>query len=285
MKRFLREPELFPGRISGETWGVGHVAIALAGETFVIEGLSAAQKASVIARYDALDAARAQHRIRLFRAAGSDFVDIDTRGWEYTLDLQWTRSGFIAAGMQLMARVDGADAGVWTSIDDRDAFWGVLENVLRPWLADRLLARGGLLVHSAAVDGFLFPGRSGAGKSTIAQLGVDAGLPVLSDDLNALANGLLLPLPFTGEVAATATGAAPLRAIVALEHGDRESLRALSLTETIALLLRCSPYVNLDAARTDALLDRASEIARSVPRATLRFRRNGDVWPILRTLS
>lgn len=48
--------------------------------------------------------------------------------------------------------------------------------------------RGGLCLHSSAVargdSGFLFLGPSGAGKTTVARLGVAAGQPVLGDDLN-----------------------------------------------------------------------------------------------------
>lgn len=284
MIRFLREPELFPARISGEPWGAQRIVIALGGERFAIEGLSAEQHESLRARYERVDGEPAC-TLRVFRVASDDFLSIDTRGWEYALDLDWNGGGFTAAGMQLMARVDGMRAGLWTPETGVESFWGVAENVLRPWIAMRLLDRGGLLIHSAAVDGYLFAGRSGAGKSTIAGLGAAAGLPVLSDDLNAVLDGMLLPLPFTGDFAPTSQTPRALRAIVALEHGTAESVRELSLAEAIALLVRCAPYVNHDPARGDTLLERAAAIARSVPRFTLTFRRDGNVWPILQTLA
>jgi hypothetical protein len=163
-------------------------------------------------------------------------------------------------------------------------FYGILENVLRPILAARLLANGGLLVHSASVDGWLFPSPSGGGKSTIARMGLDAGLPVLSDDLNAVtAARMIVPLPFTGDLTEDelSTTPMPIRGLVALEKGDVERLRRMPLAEAVSLLARCAPYVNQDPHRMAQLLDRAAEIAGSARRSVLTFRPRADVWPIL----
>jgi hypothetical protein len=188
---FLREPALFPARIAGETWGSERCDIALAGEVFQIEGLSVTQLGGLVERYgarlqDPSQQTKVAATLQMFRAPASDFLPIDTRGWEYWVDLRWSESGFALSGMRVMARVDLDRAGIWTCVEEPGELSGVVENVLRPLLAARLLATGGLLVHSAAVDGYLFAGRSGAGKSTIARLGLEAALPVLSDDLNAL---------------------------------------------------------------------------------------------------
>jgi len=288
---FLREPALFPARIAGETWGTDRCDLELAGERFRIEGLSASQLRGLTDRYgsrlhepSADDAAAV---LQMFRAPASDFVEIDTRGWEYSVHIDWSDTGFALSGMRVMARVDLGRAGIWTSVDDPAELIGVVENVLRPLLAARLLATGGLLVHSAAIDGYLFAGRSGAGKSTIARLALEAGLPVLSDDLNALVrdgNGFAIaPLPFTGDLEASEVSSegTRLRAVMGLEKGELERVTALSLAETVSLLVRCAPYVNQDPHRMPLLLDRASEIAVSTARGVLTFRRDGHVWPIL----
>jgi hypothetical protein len=289
--QFLTEPALFPARIAGETWGSERCDLELAGETFRIDGLSASQLRGLVERYGVLchatDDAPPAVVLQLFRAPASDFLEIATRGWEYWTDLSWSDSGFALSGMRVMARVDGDRAGIWTSVEDAAEIAGIVENVLRPLLAARLLANGGLLVHSAAIDGFLFAGRSGAGKSTIARLGVEAGLPVLSDDLNALVaaeHGFrIAALPFTGDLAERDRSNVPvaLRAVLGLEKGEGESVRAMTVAETVSLLVRCSPYVNQDPLRMPQLLDRASEIAGSVRRGLLTFRREGQVWPIL----
>ncbi len=293
MSQFLVSPELFPARLAGETWGSERAIIELAGEHYRIEGLSRPQRTSLELRYGPRltqenPAGKAAVELHVFRAPRSDFKEIDTRGWEYSLDLEWSESAIRMAGMRLMARADLASsrAGLWTCVEDEAEFSGVLENVLRPILAARLLANGGLLVHSASVDGWLFPSPSGGGKSTIARMGLNAGLPVLSDDLNAVvAGGKILPLPFTGDLEEDELSAEPmpLRAIVALEKSDHESVRPMPLADAVSLLARCAPYVNQDPHRTILLLDRAAELAASSARAVLAFRPDADVWPILRS--
>lgn len=293
---FLREPALFPARIAGETWGSLRCDIELAGETFRIEGLSELQFRSLVERYGPRLHEPSEHTevaavLQMFRAPASDFLAIDTRGWEYWVDLRWSATGFALSGMRVMARVDVGHArgraGIWTCVEDPAELSGVVENVLRPLLAARLLATGGLLVHSAAVDGYLFAGRSGAGKSTIARLGLEAGLPVLSDDLNALVRDeqgfAIAPLPFTGDLEEHEVSKEQtlLRAVFGLEKGDREEVQPMTLAATVSLLVRCAPYVNQDPLRMPLLLDRASEIAGSAPRRLLTFRRDGHVWPIL----
>jgi hypothetical protein len=286
LSRFLTQPELFPARLAGETWGEEELTLDLPGGPFAIRGLSAVQRASLADRFDA-GAGRPAYQLTIFRAAPSDFVAIDTRGWEYDLDID----GTAIAGMNLMARLGSDRGAIWTSAASRDDFWGVVENVLRPLVARRLLAGGGLLVHSAAVvlegQAFLFAGASGAGKSTIAALALRAGHEVLSDDLNAVAGGAVVPLPFTGDLspAVLRRSPAPLRAIVALEQGAHAGVRELSRGAAGALLARCAPYVNRDRSLGEALLDRVYQLARAARTCTLTFRRDGDeVWPILAAL-
>lgn len=291
MSEFLVSPELFPARIAGEPWGQERASIELAGELYRVDGLSPAQLASLERRYGSRlrhgqEGGNSATALRIFRAPRSDFREIDTRGWEYSLDLRWSETAVTMSGLRLMARADLASTrgGLWTCVEDEAEFSGVLENVLRPILAARLLANGGLLVHSASVDGWLFPSPSGGGKSTIAHMGLKAGLPVLSDDLNAIVpGGTILPLPFTGDLVENDLSKAPmrLRGIVALEKSNEEELRPMPLAAAVSLLVRCAPYVNQDRHRTHLLLDRAAEIAAPATRAILAFRPGGDVWPIL----
>lgn len=290
---FLAATDLFPRRFSGEPAGDHSHRLALPLGAYQVNGLSAAQLASLVDRFGGGTGEAANVTIDVFAAPASDFLEIDTAGWSYEIDLVRDDAGLAIAGLDLMARIDRglSRVAVWTPIEARDAFWGVLENVLRPLLAFRLLARGGLLVHSAAavVDsrGFLFAGRSGAGKSTIAGLALLSGLPVLSDDLNAVLprdDGFeLAPLPFSGDLRREqlATSDAPLAALCDLVKGERESLAPLSAAHAAALLVRCAPYVNRDPASIETLVERAAAIAAHARTLTLSFRRDGDPWPIL----
>jgi hypothetical protein len=70
-----------------------------------------------------------------------------------------------------------------------------LEAVVRILLADSLLAREGLLLHSVGIAvpthrSSVFVGESGAGKTTLGALCRDAGLVCLSDELVAVVPGL-----------------------------------------------------------------------------------------------
>lgn len=294
--QFLRSPALFPARIAGETFGSEAFTLDIAGGPFAIDGLSPVQLSSLVARYGPSSSAAPAVTLVVHRVASEDFLEIDTRGWEYNLDYAATESSVSLAGMRLAARIDLARnrAGIWTPVEDPAELWGVIENVLRPLVALRLLMTGGLLVHSAAVSfggrGFLFAGRSNAGKSTVARLAVASGHPVLSDDLNAitLKDGrfLIAPLPFTGDLepSEVSRDAVPLAAILGLEKGMGESLRSISRGEAVSLLVRSAPYVNHDEIRLPLLLDRAAEIAAAARTAVLTFRREGDIWPILEAI-
>jgi hypothetical protein len=285
-ERFLVAPELFPARYSGERWGEETFTIDLPGGPYRATGLTTDQRASLANRFTE-SREPAVLEIPLFRAPESDFHAIDTRGWEYSLDFE----GTAIAGIRLMARIDAQRAAIWTPAADREHFPGIFENVLRPLVAMRLLAAGGLLVHSAAViladRAILFPGPSGSGKSTLSRLALDAKHEVLSDDLNAVVRAgegfRLVPLPFTGDLTRDeiAKRAAPLRAIIRLEKGGTEAFRPLSRAEAVSLIVRSSPYVNRDPELAELLLDRAAELVRAVAVGVLTFRREGDAWPIL----
>ena len=295
-ERFLTAPDLFPARLAGETWGAEAFDVDLPGGGSRFTGLTEGQKKGLTLRYGTGLRTGPTFEIAVYRAPAEDFRAIDTRGWEYSLDFLRSDGVLAMAGMQLMARIDFSRfrAAIWTPAADAEEFWGVAENVLRPLVAMRLLAAGGLLVHSAAVAlrgaGLLFAGHSGAGKSTVASLAVSAGHPVLSDDLNAIVRDgdgfTIAPLPFTGDLdeSQVSREAVPLRALVRLKKGSGEELAPMSRAEAVSLVVRSAAYVNVDEQRAEVLLDRAAEIVAASRRAVLTFRRDGDIWPILESL-
>src|SRR5262249_12282362 len=132
----------------------------------------------------------------LYTAPASDFLPVDTRGWEYAMDFAHGERSVCLAGLHLMARLDwtpnlspNLGGALWTS-EEGELFPGIGENFLRVLVAYRLLELGGAVLHSAGVadgDGaFLFLGPSGAGKTTLSRQSEAQGRTVLSDDLNAL---------------------------------------------------------------------------------------------------
>lgn len=300
---FLRFPDLFPGRRSGEPWGDRVLALDLAGGPYLFSGLSPEQEEAVRRKFGPLCRAVADEAVstRVFRAPASDFLEIDVRGWEYTLDREHEPASVRLAGLRLMARLDwtpdwtpGLSGGLWTSEGAGEEWTSVFENYLRVLTAYRLLEEGGAVIHSAGItDGeraWLLLGPSGAGKTTASRLCLEHGASVLSDDLNAVRLGAdgarLVRLPFTGDLGDRSGGPAfqPLRAVLRLVKGTEEGTRPLTPAAALAGLVAAAPFVNRDPWRRESLLAVLEPLARSVPAWELTFSLGGRVWDILRQL-
>ncbi|MFY9824830.1 MAG: hypothetical protein WAM82_25855 [Thermoanaerobaculia bacterium] len=323
---FLRHPDLFPGRRSGEPWGDGRLTLDVPGGPYRFSGLAAAQREALLRRFGDLCRQGEDETgtaTAVFRAPASDFLDIDTRGWEYTLDLDHAERSVRVAGLRLMARLDwvpGLTGGLWTPEAAGEACVSVLENYLRLLAAYCLPAAGGAMLHSAGItDGaaaWLLLGPSGAGKTTASRLCLAAGAEVLSDDLNAVVAGnvgswspaapgdrsdrtdpsdrsdverpnLVAQLPFTGDLGEQQGGPGryPLRGVLRLRQGPGAKLVPMSPASALAALTAAAPYVNRDPFRREALLAVLERLARSVPAWELTFSLGADLWSILQTLS
>jgi hypothetical protein len=160
----------------------------------------------------------------------------------------------------------------------------IADALVRAALAADVLARGGCLLHAAAlvVDGaaHLCPGRSGAGKSTLAGLAGD----VLSDELVAV-------LPDGSGFRAHGTpwwtgrpGSAPLGAVHVLAWDGEETTplpRGRALRHLAANLV-----LPLDRpAERAAAFAAAGRIAGAAPLTRLAFRTTSDVDALLRRRS
>ncbi|MFL6233054.1 MAG: hypothetical protein ACJ76N_07965 [Thermoanaerobaculia bacterium] len=298
---FLRHPDLFPARRSGEPWGDRAVALDVAGGPYLLSGLAAPQEEALRRRFGPLcgpaEAGGTVTASAVFRAPAADFLPIDTRGWEYTLDLDPAPGALRVAGLHLMARLDWTPAlagALWTPRTEGEEWASVCENYLRMLTAYRLLEQGGALLHSAGVsDGevaWLLLGPSGAGKTTASRLCLAGGATVLSDDLNAVlfagGEARLRKLPFTGDLGERAGGpeSVPLRAVLRLAQGEVEGLRPLSPAAALAALVAASPFVNRDPWRREALLAVLERLARSVPAWEVTFSREGGLWGMLKAI-
>lgn len=299
---FLTNPDLFPARRSGEPWGDREIALDLPGGPYRFTGLNADQEAGVLGRFGNLrTSSEPAVETPLFRASPADFLEIDVRGWEYGLDLDAGPDSLRIAGLDLLGRLDwrpGIAGALWTSVGGggpRDRFPGIFENFCRILVAYRLHEMGGAVIHGAGLvwdgEGLLFAGPSGTGKTTTSRMGLERGLTVLSDDLNALLPPetpegpvRLAGLPFTGDLGGDGGGAGtifPLRGLYRLEQAPDDTLRPLSRAEAVACLLACSPFLNADPHRRGELLSTLLALAERIPAFALRFSLRGGIWDIL----
>ncbi len=303
-ERYLRFPDLFPARRSGEGWGGETVTIDFAGGPYRFSGLSAAQVAAVREHFGELaqgTGATPGGETRVFRVTAAELLPPPAERWEYTFDRDCAPRCVRLAGHELMASIEwptpGSEApaaqlrgALWTPAGEGGTFQRVFENYFRVLAAYRLLELGGVLLHSAGVvagaAADLFVGQSGAGKSTISRLALAAGRAVLSDDINALCPGdggsRVEKLPFAGDLGRTRTPRAsyPLRSLNRLRHGE-DALRPIGAAEAIALLVACSPFVNGDPHRSGRLVENLERLARAVPTREVSFDREGGIWELL----
>ena len=161
-----------------------------------------------------------------------------------------------------------------------------VDSFLRALLALYLPQRQGVILHAAAVRdagrGYLFAGRSGAGKSTVARLLCDLA-EVLSDELVAVRRTpdgwQVYGTPFWGDFArAGANLHAPLHAIYLLKHAAQHRVEPLSRGDALRALLQCSLQFAEGAQVAEWMLNVVSALARDVPACRLHFLPDAGFW-------
>ena len=222
----LRYPDLFPARPGGSLWGNNDLVIDLPGGPYRFVGLSQDQRGHILRRFGAciigtpaavgypaqpgLLGQLSMVEVPVFRAAPDEFSRGDTERTEIRLDLDHQPSAVRLAGPNFMARLEWSTlrrSAIWTSSGSDGAFEGVFENFFRLLVAYRILALGGVLVHSAGIVGSrgasVFFGPTRSGKSTLAARALAASRTLLCDDLNALlpteSGFQAVGVPFTGD--------------------------------------------------------------------------------------
>lgn len=180
---------------------------------------------------------------------------------------------------------------LWTWLEEREHFCGILENFLRVTVAHHLVMNGGFLAHGAVVfdndEALLFIGPSGAGKSTVSKLAIASGRPVASDDLNPVAidqrceRVVAGGSPFIGEVGSTTESPRPLRGIYRLQKDEKDAVRPIGAAESIASVFACAPFINRSPYLRERLLANIEGVVARTPSYALAFRREGSFWPLV----
>ncbi len=163
-----------------------------------------------------------------------------------------------------------------------------LDSLLRILLTMVLLPRRGFLLHAASVvrDGraYIFTGRSGAGKSTVASLS-PAGT-VLTDEISLLrfTDGCwhAYGTPFWGEFRAAGLNEHyPIAGIYNLAQATEDRREPLTRKEILRALLPCVLFFTTNPEANRALLHMLLGMVEQVPCYRLHFRRAAKFWKVV----
>ncbi len=164
-----------------------------------------------------------------------------------------------------------------------------LDSLLRILLSQVLVEQSGFLLHAATVErdgrAYIFMGRSGAGKSTVASL--SPAQNVFTDEISLVryrgeewqAHGT----PFWGEFRADGKNrSAALAGIYALVQAKQNRVEPLTRKRAIAELLGNAVFFSQERTQREMLLETFSRLAAEVPVARLEFRKDASFWELVR---
>ncbi len=179
-------------------------------------------------------------------------------------------------------------------LEDRNAeFDGVrheygLDSLIRILLSVLLAPQRGFLLHAATVlregRAYVFTGKSGAGKSTVASLS-PAG-SVLTDEISLLkfVNGAwhAFGTPFWGEFRAEGANVrAPIAGLYFLKQAPDDRMEKISVREALRAMLPNVLFFSQDRQMTESLLRLLTEFVDLVPCQRLLFRKDSYFWSVV----
>ena len=165
-----------------------------------------------------------------------------------------------------------------------------LDSLLRVLLSWKLLGYQGFLLHAATIirsgKAYIFMGRSGAGKSTVASLSPEG--TVLTDEISLLRreNGLwrAYGTPFWGEFrAAGSNTSAPVAGIFRLLQSTENRAERLRPVAMLRALLPNVLFFSHEADANRQLLGIVGQASMEVPGYHLAFCKSAAFWEVLPT--
>lgn len=165
-----------------------------------------------------------------------------------------------------------------------------LDSLLRMFLSWALLPQEGFLLHAATVvrngKAFVFVGRSGAGKSTVASLSPQGS--VLTDEISLLKRvdneWRAFGTPFWGEFRADGSNAsAPLSGIFRLAQSAENRVETLRPAQLLKSLLPCVLFFSSEPRDHHRLLQILAAASEEISGYTLQFQKNRSFWEVLPT--
>jgi len=163
-----------------------------------------------------------------------------------------------------------------------------LDSLFRVLLSWKLISCEGFLLHAATIvrngKAFVFTGRSGAGKSTVAALSPEGS--VLTDEISLLRREneawRAYGTPFWGEFrAAGSNTSAPVAGIFRLLQAGENSLTPLSVREILRVLLPNVLFFSKEPLANERLLNILSRAAEEISCGSLSFRKDPTFWKVL----
>jgi hypothetical protein len=163
-----------------------------------------------------------------------------------------------------------------------------LDSLLRIFLSWKLLEHQGFLLHAATVirngKAYIFTGRSGAGKTTVATLSPEGS--VLTDEISLLRRegGVwrAYGTPFWGEFkAAGSNSSAPVAGIFRLLQAPENRVVPLRPMAILRTLLPNVLFFSAEQESTRRLLEILSRAANEINGYNLSFRKNATFWEVL----
>ena len=163
-----------------------------------------------------------------------------------------------------------------------------LDSLLRVLLSWKLTGYTGFLLHAATVirngKAYVFTGRSGAGKSTVASLAEEGS--VLTDEISLLrcesGGWRAYGTPFWGEFrAAGSNTSAPVRGIFRLVQAAENRVMALRPVELLRALLPNVLFFSPEAEANRRLLKILGQAVETISGYDLAFRKDRAFWEVL----
>lgn len=163
-----------------------------------------------------------------------------------------------------------------------------LDSLIRILLSVLLTPQRGFLLHAASVvrngRAYVFTGKSGAGKSTVASLSPKGS--VLTDEISLLKfvdrSWQAFGTPFWGEFRAEGANIhAPIAGLYFLHQAPDDHLEEISAREALRGLLPNILFFSRDREMNEALLRLLGEFVASVPCCRLFFRKGAHFWSVV----
>ena len=150
-----------------------------------------------------------------------------------------------------------------------------------------LLQNEGFLIHAASIihnnNGYIFPGGSGAGKSTISKISDDS--TILTDELTLVRKVdekfVIYGTPFWGEYEVAENKKIEVKELYFLKKDDKNYIKEISPSMAIKMILPNIFFFNVNKEFTNLIFNLINEFIETVPCYELHFLPDPSFWRLI----